>query len=297
MYPCFRLVGTDACTVDNRVDLLWSDGTTAGSISPTSSASTNYTLAGGNATGALNWDTNITAQDGSMEQHMVRNDLPMPYPVPTVLFPLTVPTGPQQGTGWRGAYLSAPIGPDPWGGAYMVNTAFLSTAPDAYSAGEGRTGTSWNRDVFCLSAGPNKLYETLRRRLGTTQFGTCRGRRLHVRDSGGLALVTRARDGRRVNDRGRMGFTLIELTVVLAVIVTLALILTPSIANSINEARVARARNDCQTIASGMYQFYRDTGFFPVWRVSQNGGAGTPSNRLQVLVSQGNVPSEDVPSL
>ena len=27
--PCFRLVGTDACTVDNRVDLLWSDGTTA----------------------------------------------------------------------------------------------------------------------------------------------------------------------------------------------------------------------------------------------------------------------------
>ena len=73
--PCFRLVGTDACTVDNRVDLLWSDGTTAGAISPTSSASTNYTLAGGNATGPLNWDTNITAQDGSMEQHLVRNDL------------------------------------------------------------------------------------------------------------------------------------------------------------------------------------------------------------------------------
>jgi prepilin-type N-terminal cleavage/methylation domain-containing protein len=94
-----------------------------------------------------------------------------------------------------------------------------------------------------------------------------------------------------------MGFTLIELTVVLAVIVTLALVLTPSIANSINEARVARARNDCQTIASGMYQFYRDTGFFPRWKLSQNGGQGTPANLVQVLVSQGNVPSEDVPSL
>ena len=23
--PCFRLVGTDACTVDNRVDLLWTE--------------------------------------------------------------------------------------------------------------------------------------------------------------------------------------------------------------------------------------------------------------------------------
>ena len=93
------------------------------------------------------------------------------------------------------------------------------------------------------------------------------------------------------------GFTLIELTVVLAVIVTLALIITPSIANSINEARVARARNDCQTIASGMYQFYRDTGFFPVWSIAQNGGPGAPASRLQVLVSQGNVPVEDVASL
>ena len=105
--------------------------------------------------------------------------------------------------------------------------------------------------------------------------------------------ATHDRDRRR----GRMGFTLIELTVVLAVIVTLALVLTPSIANSINEARVARARNDCQTIASGMYQFYRDTGFFPLWKLSQNGGQGTPANRVQVLVSQGNVPFEDVPSL
>ena len=101
----------------------------------------------------------------------------------------------------------------------------------------------------------------------------------------------------RTHGRGGMGFTLIELTVVLAVIVTLALILTPSIANSINEARVARARNDCQTIASGMYQFFRDTGFFPVWKAARNGGAGTPADRLQVLMSQGNAPSEDVPSL
>jgi type II secretory pathway pseudopilin PulG len=101
----------------------------------------------------------------------------------------------------------------------------------------------------------------------------------------------------RVGGRGRMGFTLIELAVVLTVIVTMALILTPSIANSINEARVARARNDCQTIASGLYQFYRDTGFFPVWRLARNGGAGIPADRLQVLVSQGSVPFEDVASL
>ncbi|MFO7695432.1 MAG: prepilin-type N-terminal cleavage/methylation domain-containing protein [Vicinamibacterales bacterium] len=109
--------------------------------------------------------------------------------------------------------------------------------------------------------------------------------------------MNRAAGDGRVAGRGERGFTLIELTVVLAVIVTLALVLTPSVRDSINEARVARARNDCQTIASGLYQFYRDTGYFPVWKVSQNGGMGTPANRLQVLVSQGNVPVEDVVSL
>ncbi|MCX6550321.1 MAG: prepilin-type N-terminal cleavage/methylation domain-containing protein [Acidobacteria bacterium] len=95
----------------------------------------------------------------------------------------------------------------------------------------------------------------------------------------------------------RMGFTLIELTVVLAVIVTLALVLTPSIANFINDSRVARARNDCQTVASGIYQFFRDTGYFPQWKVAKGGGAGLPANRLQLLVSRGGFPLEDVPTL
>jgi hypothetical protein len=173
--PCFRLVGTEGCTVKNRVDLLWSDGATSGAIKPMSSAATNYTLAAGNAVGSLNWDTSITMLNGSMERHMVRNDLPTPYPVPSVLYPVSLPSGPQMGLGWRGAYLSAPVGPDPWGNAYMMNTAFLTTAVDAESPTEGRNGTSWNRDVFCLSSGPNRMYETyFGGCLGTTQFGTCR---------------------------------------------------------------------------------------------------------------------------
>jgi prepilin-type N-terminal cleavage/methylation domain-containing protein len=102
-------------------------------------------------------------------------------------------------------------------------------------------------------------------------------------------------DGHR--HRRIRGFTLVELTVVLAVIVTLALVLTPSIANFINDARVARARIDCQTIASGIYQFYRDTGHFPAWTLSQNGGVGLRANRLQLLMSRGNVPLEETPSL
>jgi prepilin-type N-terminal cleavage/methylation domain-containing protein len=87
------------------------------------------------------------------------------------------------------------------------------------------------------------------------------------------------------------GFTLIELTVVLAVIVTLALILTPSITNFINDSRVARTRADTQTVASAIVQFYKDNGFFPQWSVASAGGPGTAANKVNLLISPGNVPT------
>jgi len=87
------------------------------------------------------------------------------------------------------------------------------------------------------------------------------------------------------------GFTLIELTVVLAVLVTLALVLTPSITNFINDSRVARARTDTQTIAAAVIQFYKDNGFFPQWVTSTAGGPGTNANKRDLLVSPGNVPT------
>ncbi len=91
--------------------------------------------------------------------------------------------------------------------------------------------------------------------------------------------------------RGADGFTLIELTVVLAVIVTLALILTPSITNFINDSRVARARADTQTIAAAIVQFSKDNGFFPQWSAAASGGPGTAANKVDLLVSSGNVPT------
>jgi prepilin-type N-terminal cleavage/methylation domain-containing protein len=86
------------------------------------------------------------------------------------------------------------------------------------------------------------------------------------------------------------GFTLIELTVVLAVLVTLALVLTPSITNFINDSRVARTRTDTQTLATAVIQFYKDNGFFPQWSTSNAGGPGTAANKVDLLVSPGNVP-------
>jgi type II secretory pathway pseudopilin PulG len=84
--------------------------------------------------------------------------------------------------------------------------------------------------------------------------------------------------------------------VVLAVIVTLALVLTPSITNFINDSRVARARSDVQTISAAIIQFYRDTGFFPQWSTANAGGPGLPATKVDLLVSTGNVPGVSTPN-
>ena len=48
---------------------------------------------------------------------------------------------------WRGAYISSPVDPDPWGNRYAVNVLYL------------RTSTS--NDVFVYSAGPDEEVNTL----------------------------------------------------------------------------------------------------------------------------------------
>jgi prepilin-type N-terminal cleavage/methylation domain-containing protein len=91
--------------------------------------------------------------------------------------------------------------------------------------------------------------------------------------------------------RSNQGFTLIELTVVLAVIITLALVLTPSIANFINDARVARARADISTLSGAIAQFNKDMGFYPQWHTANAGGPGLAANKVDLLISPGNIPT------
>jgi type II secretory pathway pseudopilin PulG len=52
---------------------------------------------------------------------------------------------------WRGAYISSPIDPDPWGNRYAVNVKWLAT--------NSNCGSRTN-DVFVLSAGPDEIIDT-----------------------------------------------------------------------------------------------------------------------------------------
>lgn len=48
--------------------------------------------------------------------------------------------------GWKGAYMNAPIDPDPWGNRYAVNVEYLKT--------------STSNDTFVISAGPDEEIDT-----------------------------------------------------------------------------------------------------------------------------------------
>jgi len=115
---------------------------------------------GGGATATdLNWDRDNSRGD-SMEHQFVDNGTGPMYPTPSDLGSYAT-SGPAFGRGWRGAYLSPPIGPDPWGHRYLVNSVFLSVARDARpGTGPGERSGGWSNDTFCISAGPNGRFET-----------------------------------------------------------------------------------------------------------------------------------------
>jgi hypothetical protein len=156
--PCLKFSGSGACTKSNRADLLYSDGPDVTTNDVAGDAAASFS-GGGNTATDLNWNTDDSRGD-SMQHQFVDNGGGPAYPTPADLGTYTS-VGPQAGLGWRGAYLSSPIGPDPWGHRYLVNTVFLSVARDANpGTGEGQKSGGWSHDTFCISAGPNGQYET-----------------------------------------------------------------------------------------------------------------------------------------
>jgi hypothetical protein len=155
---CLKFNGTRPCTKYNRVDLLYSDGPDVEQGSLGWEAQTDFSDPG-IYSGSLNWDNDDQRGD-SMEHQFIDNGSGPAYLTPADLRTYAS-GGPYFNLGWRGAYLSPPVAPDPWGHRYLVNTVFLSVALDApHGTGEGERSGGWSHDVFCISAGPNGLYET-----------------------------------------------------------------------------------------------------------------------------------------
>jgi len=61
------------------------------------------------------------------------------------------------------------------------------------------------------------------------------------------------------------GFSFLEVTIALGVILILIAALVPVVSTQLDNAKIARAKGDVQLIAAGICQFNADTGEWPIW--------------------------------
>ena len=88
---------------------------------------------------------------------------------------------------------------------------------------------------------------------------------------------------------GSLGFTLLELAVALGVVAILAAILTPLVSSMIDDARITRAEQEAQTIASATLNFRQNTGRWPIF--VSGVGITTSSITYTILIGPGNDPN------
>ncbi len=84
------------------------------------------------------------------------------------------------------------------------------------------------------------------------------------------------------------GFTLIEVTVLLAVVSVLVGLMAGSVGDLLVKSREIRTREDVEEIGRAIADFYRDNGFFPHTEDVVNGRPGT--RELGVLASDAPLP-------
>jgi type II secretory pathway pseudopilin PulG len=128
---------------DNRLDLLVSDG------DPRYIPSLD--------TGIHYWNTAVYGSRNTVTVDTMENQLVIGRPYGGGFYPRPDSSSPVS-CGFRGAYISTPIGADPWGTRYMVNVAFLGF-PGSRTLG-ATASTFRNMDVFVLSAGPDRTVST-----------------------------------------------------------------------------------------------------------------------------------------
>ena len=101
----------------------------------------------------------------------------------------------------------------------------------------------------------------------------------------------------RMQAGSERGVTLIEASIVLAVVGILAAVMAPSINIYIDQARAARAREDVKTIGDAINEFMTDNAERQFLKNGSNGASDQvpptrlDSDRVNILVSDGDIPT------
>ena len=76
----------------------------------------------------------------------------------------------------------------------------------------------------------------------------------------------------------RRGFTLIEIVIAVAIVAVFAAAISPMVFRHLEDAKVSKAQNETETIASAILSYYKDVGKWPV--TSANGPSGNGISRV-----------------
>lgn len=93
-----------------------------------------------------------------------------------------------------------------------------------------------------------------------------------------------------LNQDNQLGFTLIEIVVTLVIIGVVAAVLTPIVSSYVDQARVAQAQSDANTIGQAISRFQGDVGVYPMFSAGSGLLQDTGAN-IVTLQGPGNLPT------
>ncbi|MEZ4387273.1 MAG: prepilin-type N-terminal cleavage/methylation domain-containing protein [Candidatus Krumholzibacteriia bacterium] len=76
----------------------------------------------------------------------------------------------------------------------------------------------------------------------------------------------------------RRGFTLIEIVIAVAIVAIFAAAISPMVFRHLEDAKIGKAQNEAETIATAVLNYYKDTGSWPY--TNANGPAGNAVSRV-----------------
>jgi prepilin-type N-terminal cleavage/methylation domain-containing protein len=82
----------------------------------------------------------------------------------------------------------------------------------------------------------------------------------------------------------RHGFTLIEIVIAVAIVAIFAAAISPMVFRHLEDAKVGKAQNEAETIATAVLNYYKDTGSWPYTNTNGPGG-----NAIDRVISHTNV--------
>ncbi len=76
----------------------------------------------------------------------------------------------------------------------------------------------------------------------------------------------------------RRGFTLIEIVIAVAIVAIFAAAMSPMVFRHLEDAKISKAQNETEVIATAVLSYYKDVGKWPITNV--NGPTGNTINRV-----------------